>query len=717
MRKIILLLLSVTVIASVFAQFPVTAVPNVFTTGGAVATSASIASTNPTSFKLSIQGNSILWGTGVNTATSPTLYFRNTTPTTGGLWALNSDNTGLFTISNATGTPPTLGHTNRLLINAAGNMGLGTIANPAAFTSLLNLGSSSANSKFAVWDNATIRSGFGWATGQFRMHLSATTDKFSFLGAEAATTGLMTILGTGNVGIGEQAPTAALHIKAGTNTNAPLKLNSSTPAGLLTTAAAGAMEYDGTNLYFTPLATRKTIAFNDFSNMTALATTSGQVLKSNGTAAPTWVDPTTLPSSGWGLVGNTNATATSFIGTAAGNNFDLVFRRNGAYAGKINSSLNLTTFGLYSGNDNITGANNSFFGNSAGAANTAGSSNSFFGNLAGASNISGSYNMFIGQQAGYLNTTGYSNSFIGFQSGLYNSNGFENTFLGYRSGYNTTTGFRNTANGGDALFNINASNNNTAIGFGAGKGIVTGNANTIIGANIALLPAALSNNIIIADGDGNRRINVNDLGNVGIGTISPTAQLHTTGTVKLAGLVINATAPRVLVSDVDGNIGFKDAATIGGSASQWTTGTNNISYNTGLVLIGTAINPSPTDAGLKLAVSGSINAKKVKVTQLGWADYVFAPNYKLPTLTEVEKFIQANKHLPSVLSAAEVEKNGIDLGDNQATLLQKIEELTLYAIDANKKIEQQQAQINLLLKQAEQIKLLQEAVKKMQTNK
>jgi trimeric autotransporter adhesin len=646
MRKIILLFLSAIFVVNVFAQFPVTAVPNIFTSGGTVATSASIASTNPASFKFSIQGNSILWGTGVNTAASPTLYFRNTTATTGGLWAFNADNTGLFTISNVTGTPPTLLHTNRFVINAAGN-----------------------------------------------------------------------------VGIGEQAPTAALHIKAGTNTNAPLKFTSSTPTGLLTTAAAGAMEYDGTNLFFTPGAARKTIAYNDFSNMTALAATAGQVLKSNGAATPTWVDPSTLPSSGWGIAGNTNATATSFIGTTS--DIDLVFKRNGALAGKINNSKNLTTFGLFSGNVN-TGDNNSFVGSYAGANNTTGSSNSFFGNQAGANNTSGSYNMFIGQQAGGINSTGYSNSFIGVQSGYNNTLGFENTFIGIKSGFNNTTGFRNTANGGNTLFDLNGNpnngNNNTALGFGAGKGIVTGNANTIIGANIALLPAALSNNIIIADGDGNRRINVNDLGNVGIGTTAPTAQLHTTGTVKLAGLAINATAPRVLVSDVDGNIAYKDASTFGaGGTSQWTTATNNIFYNAGLVMIGTAINPSPTDAGLKLAVSGNINAKKVKITQLGWADYVFAPNYKLPTLTEVEKFIQANKHLPSVLSAAEVEKNGIDLGDNQATLLQKIEELTLYAIDANKKIElqkkQQQAQSDLLLQQAEQIKLLQEAVKKMQTNK
>lgn len=159
---------------------------------------------------------------------------------------------------------------------------------------------------------------------------------------------------------------------------------------------------------------------------------------------------------------------------------------------------------------------------------------------------------------------------------------------------------------------------------------------------------------------------------------------------------------------------WKNQAAAAGGTSQWTTTASNIYFNTGLVMLGTAINPNAADANLKLAVNGNIYAKKVKVTQLGWADYVFAPEYVLPTLSQVEKFIQANKHLPNLPSAAEVEKNGIDLGDNQAKLLQKIEELTLYAIDANKKIETQQTQMQ---QQAKQIKLLQEAVKKMQNNK
>lgn len=104
--------------------------------------------------------------------------------------------------------------------------------------------------------------------------------------------------------------------------------------------------------------------------------------------------------------------------------------------------------------------------------------------------------------------------------------------------------------------------------------------------------------------------------------------------------------------------------------------------NIGNVGIGTTA-PGP----YKLAVEGTIGARKVKVTQVTpWADFVFAPDYKLPTLQEVEDFISINKHLPNIPSAVEVTKDGIDLGEINQKLLQKIEEQMLYIIEMNKKI-------------------------------
>lgn len=89
----------------------------------------------------------------------------------------------------------------------------------------------------------------------------------------------------------------------------------------------------------------------------------------------------------------------------------------------------------------------------------------------------------------------------------------------------------------------------------------------------------------------------------------------------------------------------------------------------------------------KLAVNGDIYAKKIKVTMTGWPDYVFSNKYELPTLAEVEQYINQHKHLPGVVAADVAEKDGLDLGDNQAALLKKIEELTLYIIQQQKEID------------------------------
>jgi hypothetical protein len=102
----------------------------------------------------------------------------------------------------------------------------------------------------------------------------------------------------------------------------------------------------------------------------------------------------------------------------------------------------------------------------------------------------------------------------------------------------------------------------------------------------------------------------------------------------------------------------------------------------GNVSIGT-----PDSKGYKLAVAGDAIFTKVVVKPYPFPDYVFHTNYRLRPLSEVEQYIKQYGHLPEVPTAEEVEKNGLDVGDNQITLLKKIEELTLYVIEQNKKIE------------------------------
>jgi hypothetical protein len=88
----------------------------------------------------------------------------------------------------------------------------------------------------------------------------------------------------------------------------------------------------------------------------------------------------------------------------------------------------------------------------------------------------------------------------------------------------------------------------------------------------------------------------------------------------------------------------------------------------------------------KLSINGSIRAKEIRVNT-GWADYVFEPTYQLRPLKQVEQFIKDNGHLPDIPSAKTIQDEGLDVGALQTKMMAKIEELTLYLIEANKQIE------------------------------
>jgi hypothetical protein len=89
-------------------------------------------------------------------------------------------------------------------------------------------------------------------------------------------------------------------------------------------------------------------------------------------------------------------------------------------------------------------------------------------------------------------------------------------------------------------------------------------------------------------------------------------------------------------------------------------------------------------AGAKMAIGGKVVCKEIEVTLTGLPDFVFSSDYKLRSLYDVENFINSNKHLPDVPSAREVTEKGLNLGNMNATLLQKVEELTLYMIQLQK---------------------------------
>jgi chitodextrinase len=111
-------------------------------------------------------------------------------------------------------------------------------------------------------------------------------------------------------------------------------------------------------------------------------------------------------------------------------------------------------------------------------------------------------------------------------------------------------------------------------------------------------------------------------------------------------------------------------------------------YSSGVVGIGTAPNNN-----FQLSVNGDIRAKEV-IVESGWSDFVFDDDYYLATLDEVEQFILENGHLKDIPPAKEIQLNGIGLAEINTLLLQKIEELTLYMIDLNKKIKHLESDIS-----------------------
>lgn len=196
---------------------------------------------------------------------------------------------------------------------------------------------------------------------------------------------------------------------------------------------------------------------------------------------------------------------------------------------------------------------------------------------------------------------------------------------------------------------------------------------------------------------------VNSLGRTGLGYINPAAKLHIRDANASDIIILEALTPTIQLSrNLGGAIpSFQEVGFIQTSGDNLRIGTNS-GNSAGKFVIRTggadqvlvdasgnmSINTTANAPGYRLRLGGKMICEEVKVKLEGnWPDYVFQDDYRLKPLTEVEKFIKENKHLPNIPSATEIQQNGHELGDMQKKMMEKIEELTLYIIDQQKQIE------------------------------
>jgi len=266
--------------------------------------------------------------------------------------------------------------------------------------------------------------------------------------------------------------------------------------------------------------------------------------------------------------------------------------------------------------------------------------------------------------------------------------------------------------------NTDADYNYNAVNFGGG------NASTYAATGLHFFTAANTSTI-----SGTERFTINSSGNVGIGTTSPGSALtirgsgtgvsiHPIGSGYFGSLAFNRESATGAIFNASGNAfqinnGGPDAnlhfQVYNGSGSNITGDALVISGSDGSVGINTA-----STHGYQFAVNGSAIATSVTVKLYAdWPDYVLKKTYKLPSLLEVKSYINKNKHLPDMPSEQEVAKEGINLGEMNKLLTKKVEELTLYLIEQNRQLTDQQKKFK---QQDEKIEALENVLSKV-TNK
>lgn len=297
--------------------------------------------------------------------------------------------------------------------------------------------------------------------------------------------------------------------------------------------------------------------------------------------------------------------------------------------------------------------------------------NLFFGG--GVDNPSNFGNVAFGLGSYTQNTVGNSNTAIGNNAMSLATTGDGNTSLGSNTMRNSESGFYNTAVGMNAMETFKSGSYNTAVGSGSlAANSLIGDANTGVGVSVLRYLNSGTGNVAVGF-DSYRALTTGSY-NISVGYSNAKNIVNGSNNIFIG----NNITPYAAAPENELNIG------------NWIVGNN------GVIGIGQFTNQLPADGitsdgyAYKLFVKDGIRTEKVKVdvaASNGWADYVFEKDYKLMSLTNVEKFIKENGHLPEVPTTEEAIKNGIELKEMNILLLKKIEELTLYTIEQQKRIE------------------------------
>ena len=282
-----------------------------------------------------------------------------------------------------------------------------------------------------------------------------------------------------------------------------------------------------------------------------------------------------------------------------------------------------------------------------------------------------------------------SNTAIGAAVLVNNLTGTQNTAVGYNSQQGLVSGNSNTAIGAFSLYGVHSGSSNVGLGFGAGFGC-EGSANVFIGPSAGQFITA-DNKLYIANSGANNLI---------YGDFS-TRQVQIS-----AGL-----SPAFLTSSnfiVNGDTYLSDSARLN-TVRTGTSADSVLVINAATHAIHKVAQSSLAFNGVlnsSLAVNGPITAQKLTLSAHDWPDYVFDSTYQLPSPDSLRHYIQQNSHLPDAPSAIDVDRKGVDVGDNQKLLLKKIEELTLYMLKQEERIQNLEQQIQQQNKVIDKLKTI-----------